>query len=116
RGGDGGGGAGVLARLGGRIAYEALPEDVVERAKQCVLDWLGVTLADSDVPLTRILRDEVAEQGGHPQATLVGGGGRVATLQAALVNGSASHALDHDDVHPMMSGHPTLPALPAVPA
>src|SRR5262249_32369980 len=86
-------------RLARRTPSEALPEDVVERAKQCVLDWLGVTLAGSDVPLTRILRDEVAEQGGHPQATLVGGGGRVATLQAALVNGSASHALDYDDVH-----------------
>ena len=41
-------------------------------------------------------------------------GGKVATQQAALVNGAASHALDYDDVHTMMSGHPTVPVLPAL--
>jgi 2-methylcitrate dehydratase PrpD len=34
-------------------------------AKQCVLDWYGVTLAGSNEPVARILREEMAtsEQG-----------------------------------------------------
>jgi len=32
----------------------------------------------------------------------------------ALVNGTASHALDYDDVHFAFLGHPTAPVLPAV--
>jgi 2-methylcitrate dehydratase PrpD len=104
----------MLAEAGHRIRYDDLPDDVVVRAKQCVLDWLGVTLAGSGEPLARILREESQEQGGHEQATLVGSGGKVATQQAALVNGAASHALDYDDVHTMMSGHPTVPVLPAL--
>ena len=35
-------------------------------------------------------------------------------LDAALVNGAAGHALDFDDTNLTMSGHPTVPVLPAV--
>jgi 2-methylcitrate dehydratase PrpD len=83
--------------------FEDLPEDVVITARQCLLDWLGVTLAGSGEPLTRILRKEVLEQGGQEQATLLGTGTRVSMAQAALVNGAASHALDFDDVQLLMS-------------
>ena len=32
---------------------------------------------------------------------------------AALLNGAAGHALDFDDTHSMMGGHPTVPVFPA---
>ena len=32
-------------------------------AKQCVLDWYGVTLAGSNEPVARILREEIATSG-----------------------------------------------------
>ncbi len=96
------------------IRFDSLPPDVVFLARQCLLDWLGVTLGGANEPLTRILRDEALEQGGRPMATLIGTGEKVATLQAALVNGAASHALDFDDVHLVMSGHPSVPVIPAV--
>ena len=54
------------------------------------------------------------EQGGSPQATLIGVGSRTSIAQAALVNGTASHALDYDDVHFAFLGHPTVTVLPAV--
>ncbi len=102
-----------IADRGRNLIFQDLPADVIERAKQCLLDWLGVALAGSGQPLTGILRDETLEQGGNGQATLVGSGERVTAQQAALVNGAASHALDFDDVHSMMTGHPTVPIVPA---
>jgi 2-methylcitrate dehydratase PrpD len=104
----------ALAAAARNIRFEALPRDVVFLARQCLLDWFGVTLAGSREPLTEILRAEVAEQGGHPQSTLIGSGERVSVQQAALVNGAASHALDYDDVQMTMSGHPTVPVAPAL--
>ncbi len=104
----------AVANIASSLTYSELPADVVYLAKQCFLDWLGVTLAGSREPLTQILRDEVTEQGGHPQATLVGTTDRVSIQQAALVNGAASHALDYDDVHQAMSGHPTVPVVPGL--
>ena len=53
--------------------------------------------------------EEVTEEGGNPHATLVGFGQKTSVRQAALVNGSASHALDYDDVVEALRGHPTVP-------
>jgi 2-methylcitrate dehydratase PrpD len=35
-------------------------------------------------------------------------------LTAALVNGAAGHALDFDDTHMTMGGHPSVPLIPAI--
>ncbi len=96
------------------IRFENLPADAVEVARQCLLDWLGVTLAGSNEPLALMLRDEALLEGGNAQATLIGSGHQVTAKQAALVNGAASHALDYDDVHLAMSGHPSVPIWPAL--
>ena len=39
---------------------------------------------------------------------------RVAALDAALINGTASHALDFDDCSDTLGGHPSAPILPAL--
>jgi 2-methylcitrate dehydratase PrpD len=93
----------TLASLGMSFRHETLPDDVRFLARQCFLDWLGVTLAGSREPLTQILLEEVGEEGGNPQALLIGLGRKATIHQAALVNGSASHALDYDDVQWEMS-------------
>jgi 2-methylcitrate dehydratase PrpD len=94
--------------------FDSLPADVVELAKQCLLDWFAVTLAAWDDPLVNILVSDAEEEGGKPHATLVGRSARVARAQAALINGAASHALDYDDVNMWMSGHPTVTFTPAL--
>ena len=96
------------------LKFSDLPKDVVEGAKLCFLDWLGVTLSGSKEPLTHILAAVAEEQGGKPQATLIGRRRKTSLLHAALINGSASHALDFDDVHMKMMGHPSVPLFPAI--
>ena len=90
----------------GEISAEALGV-----ARHCLLDWLGCALAGSREPLSAILRKELGEGAGA--ATLIGGG-RASPREAALINGAAGHALDFDDTHTGMGGHPTAPVLPAV--
>ncbi|MGI8926583.1 MAG: MmgE/PrpD family protein [Tepidiformaceae bacterium] len=96
------------------VRFDALPPDVVFLAKQCLLDWLGVTIAGAGEPLAAMLREQAAFEGGNPQATLIGDGARVSVAQATLVNGATSHALDFDDVHLGMSGHPSVPVIPGL--
>lgn len=104
----------ALAAYSAAISMETLPQDVIAIARCCALDWLGVTIAGSREPLMRILRAEADEAGGHPQAAVIGGG-RTSVVQAALLNGTASHALDYDDVHlAAMIGHPSVVVMPAI--
>ncbi len=104
----------TLARYSSSLHFDDIPEDVRTIVKHCVLDWLGVTLAGSRQDAGRIVKEEALDQGGAPQATLIGDGSRTSIAQAALVNGTASHALDYDDVHFAFLGHPTVTVLPAV--
>lgn len=100
----------LAARWSGLDAAE-LPDEVAEVARQCLLDWLGCALAGSREPLAGMLRLELAGPGA---ATVVGTDRAASPRDAALINGAAGHALDFDDTHTMLSGHPSAPVLPAV--
>ncbi|MGP3533159.1 MmgE/PrpD family protein [Microbacterium sp. RD1] len=104
----------TLAAHVAALRYEDLPPDVVTVAKQCVLDLVGVTVAGAREPAPSVLSDVL--RGSAPAGTspLIGGNGFASLLDAALINGTAGHALDYDDVSVPMVGHPTVPVLPAV--
>ena len=103
-----------LAEFVSGLKYEDLPLEVILEAKLCVLDWFGVALSGSKEPLIDILLQVVREEGGNPRASVVGRSDKVSLQQAALVNGVSSHALDFDDVHTKMMGHPSVVVLPGL--
>ena len=93
-----------------------LPADAARVARHCLLDFLGCALAGSGEPLTGILVDELAggDVSAGGEAAVLGRRLRARAVDAALVNGAAGHALDFDDTHLALSGHPTVPVAPAV--
>ena len=103
-----------LAKRARTLAWRDFPEDLVERAKQCLLDWFAVTVAGAQEELTDILVREAIEDGAKGMASLVGRSETTLPSTAALINGAASHALDYDDVNFAMHGHPTVTVVPAL--
>lgn len=103
-----------LAAWSSQLTLDQIPEDAKTNAKQCFLDWLGVTLAGAQDELTEILHQTAEMEGLGDQASLIGRGGKGSASQAALINGAAGHALDYDDVVRIFRGHPTAPVAPAV--
>ena len=99
---------GKLARHAADMNFKDLPDDVISIARCCFIDWLGVTLAAHDDPITDMLVTEAKDQGGNRQATGIGDGLQTSVSQAALINGTVSHALDYDDVNLNMIGHPSV--------
>jgi 2-methylcitrate dehydratase PrpD len=89
------------------------PPEALTVGKQCLLDWLGVTLAARREPLVEILANEFAPIDETNGCTLIGLGRRASRDHAVLINGAMGHALDFDDVIIMM-GHPTAPVAPVV--
>ena len=94
-----------------RSEIEGFPEDVIEMAKKCLLDWIGVTLGGAREPSARAVLDLVKEAGGEKQATLLATGMKTNILNAALVNGTMAHALDYDDAHSVVRAHVSAPLL-----
>ena len=100
------------------VALDDAGDGAVDRALACarhaVLDWLGVTLAGSREPVSEILLEDALANGETGDASIVGRSERVSPATSALLNGTASHALDYDDINKRMRGHPTVTILPAI--
>jgi 2-methylcitrate dehydratase PrpD len=102
-----------LAKRIRALRYEDLPPEALHWAKVGILDYVGVTLAGSREPAARLAADAIGALA--PGSSVVFGmGERIGALDAALVNGAASHALDLDDCNNTFGGHPTAPILPAL--
>jgi 2-methylcitrate dehydratase PrpD len=98
------------------LTYKALPVSVVEATKAAVLDCLGVAVAGSGEPPSKVLGDYMRGQG-RPEAGVIGQGFKTSADQAAWVNGTIAHALDYDDYFVpfnLTPYHPTVAILPAV--
>ncbi|MGZ8157168.1 MAG: MmgE/PrpD family protein [Burkholderiales bacterium] len=100
-----------LAKRITTLRYEDLPPEAIHWAKVGILDTVGVTLAGSPDPSATIVAGVLSSEG---PALVLGSAKRTSTLDAALVNGTASHALDFDDCNNTLGGHPSAPILPAL--
>ena len=94
-----------LARRIQSVTYDGLTPEAVHWAKVAVLDTVGCTLAGAHEECARII-GRVATTGTAGGDCLVfGTEQRVGPLDAALINGTAAHALDYDDCSNTLGGH-----------
>jgi len=100
-----------LARWSSALAGSQVSDSATTWAKHALLDWFGVTIAGSREDLAPLLLEEFGGKDGP--VTLVALGARAKAHDAALINGTLSHALDYDDVNADMGGHPTAPVAAA---
>ncbi|SHH18995.1 MmgE/PrpD family protein [Pollutimonas bauzanensis] len=108
---------GLTATLAARavsLRYAQLPEEVRTVAQDCLVDWLGCALGALGEPVSQIVAEVALEEGGHGQATVIGRAEPATLMQAALINGAVSHALDYDDVNLTVPGHMSVAILPAL--
>ena len=106
------GGVSVIEQLAAYVAtesFEKLPEAAVRAARRAILDTLGVTLAGSVEPTAERVRALIAHRRATDEATIIGTPLTASVEDAALANGTASHALDYDDLNQSLSGHPSVP-------
>jgi len=105
---------------GARIA--GFPEEALTTGKRCIIDSLAVMLAGSTQEAGRILHAHVQGSDARQVATVFGPRPfKTGSASAALVNGTAGHALDWDDTQLATSAdrifglltHPSMPPLVA---
>jgi len=89
------------------------PEAAWESAHRQFIDIVAVTIPGAAEPATRRVFATVKDWGAGP-ATAIGTGQRLAAPWAALVNGTAAHALDFDDNFDPAKAHATAVLAPAI--
>jgi 2-methylcitrate dehydratase PrpD len=91
----------------------ALSPDVERAANRAVVDWFAATVAGAEMEPAAILRAALLDDGGDGPCTLVPGGERTSARTAALINASASHTAELDDIYRDGLYHPGSPTVGA---
>jgi 2-methylcitrate dehydratase PrpD len=102
-----------LARFVIETRTSDIPDAALDTARDALTDVVGVALAGTLEPVADIATHWLLELGAKPQATFWGRNLATSPAEAAFVNGVCSHALDFDDSHPNLRGHPSTTSVPA---
>lgn len=104
----------ILADFASHLQYDDIPKHVVDRMKMCVLDSIGCCLHGVTLPWTKSVEAMVMDEGASPIASIFGTSHKTSVGNAALVNGTAGHAFEFDDMHKESILHPGSIAIPVL--
>jgi len=104
----------VLAEHAASWRRREMPTEVAHHARRALVDWFAATLPGCSRPpatlIAAALEDETRGGGG---AVCYVTGRRVPVRHAALVNGTASHTVEFDDIYRYAVYHPGCPTIAA---
>lgn len=103
----------IASRIHG-FEPSATDPEALAAARTAVTDTLAVMLLGASDAATRILSQTPGIAGADGSCVVAGTPLKRSALDAALLNGVASHAHDFDDFTQEFGGHPSVPVLPAL--
>ncbi len=101
-----------LAAFAANLKFADIPREALERIKYCALDSIGCCLFGVTLPWTRHVQAMVEEEGAQSVASIFGSGRKTTVAHAVLVNSTAGHAFELDDIHKESIVHPGSLATP----
>jgi 2-methylcitrate dehydratase PrpD len=98
------------------LTFDALPGPVVEQAKHCVLDLLGIAMAGRKTDLSRIAGDHAADffAPGTLRSRMLFDGRAASPIGAGLAGAMTIDSCDGHDGHAQTKGHAGAAVLPAL--
>jgi 2-methylcitrate dehydratase PrpD len=106
----------VMAKLSAYMSEahsRALPDEVIEKVKQHILDTLAAMISGSELPPGRAAIRFARGYGGEKIATVAGTNLLCGPIEAALTNGMLAHSDETDDSHAPSQSHPGCGVVPA---
>jgi 2-methylcitrate dehydratase PrpD len=102
-----------LAAFAANLQFEDIPQDVVRRAEDLFLDWIGSALAGKGARPVETIAAFAQQMGALGPCEVLISRTRSTPLFAAMVNGASSHFAEQDDVHNGSVFHPAAVVFPA---
>jgi len=105
--------AGKLGKYAVEIQAAQLPTEVIHATKRCVLDWFSATIQGGLEDPARFITAALANENATGSSTLIPSGAPATPRDAALINGTAAHTLEVDDIFRDGIYHPGPPVIAA---
>ncbi|WP_010530094.1 MmgE/PrpD family protein [Lentibacillus jeotgali] len=104
-----------IIRFVNSTEYDALPDEIKKTSKYAITDTVGVALAGWNESCVQILKKTYKSRKSGGEMSLLWGDAYELPLEiTALINGTAAHALDFDDVTPTVLAHPSAPIVSSI--
>ena len=103
----------ALARFALNLRFDEIPAEVVDKAKDVMLDTVGICASSAPMDFGRSALALAHRLGGPPESSLIGFPATVAVHHAALANGVLAHGQDYDDTHTESMVHAGAALVPA---
>lgn len=103
-----------LSRFIAETDGSAIPPRAIALARTAFVDVTATTLAGAAEPVGRLVTTWVRDAGGAPHASVVAGGFKASTAQAAFANGTMAHALLYEDTTFVSMAHSSVVLTPAL--
>ena len=107
----------LTAPIGRMVAgNEPLSEAWADLGERAFVDTVAVLLAGREAAPVRLVASTVLDDhpAGGPSRSLAADGRSTSARSAALIDGTAAHALDYDDVDDALYGHPSAVLVPTL--
>ncbi len=91
----------------------SIPPDLERHARRALLDWFAALLPGCTRPPATLLAAALVGEQGKGQAICYVDGSQVSQRHAALLNATASHTVEFDDIYRDAGYHPACPTIPA---
>ncbi len=98
----------ILAEFAVGLTWDRIPPEVIERAKDCIIDTVGACVYGSQLPWSRIVVEYASRNSAPGECSVFGTPIKVRAPFACLCNGAAAHAFELDAlVEPSVGIHPS---------
>ena len=97
----------TLAEFAVSLNYEDIPPEVLERAKDCIIDTVGACTFGAQMPWTQIVIEHAKRNSAPGECSVFGTPVKVRAPFACLANGASAHAFELDALcEPSVGIHP----------
>ncbi len=93
--------------------FNSFTEKDIRMTKLSYLDWVAAANTGVTENSVRMLIELSEEEHAAGDCVMIGQGKTTSATNAALINGTESHAIDFDDIHDYLSLHLCSPVFPA---
>ena len=102
----------TLSEFSANLTFEDIPKKVLDHIKLLFLDGVGCCIHGNTLPWTKTLMEVVLNSEDIQECTLIGTNIKTTLLNAALINSTAGHGFESDDIHRESILHPNSIIVP----
>ncbi len=101
-----------LAKFAAELEFNKIPKNILNYLKLLFLDGVGCCIHGNTLEWTKTLEEVVTNKEDYSQCSIIGTNKKTTLLNAVLINSTAGHGFESDDIHRESILHPNSIVVP----